>query len=206
MTDFVHVDNLYRIRNALGARLEDVGEMLIESNPLLGASSFDRERAVRKHVGDYTLFMAGLFPESVARTPRARRPSLDLFVDFIKAGKESYAIVSSFDQFEYRDEAPLFRRLSESFELCVLGLNLVKQDLEQLQQKHYGRLKERLADNTSWPTQWIETNSQSTRLKRPARPVDHSQRTMPSEDPGEFSRELKTAVDAFGAGALLGRI
>jgi hypothetical protein len=153
MTDFVHVDNLYRVRNALGARLEDVGAMPIESNPLLGASSFDRERAVRKHVGDYTLFMAGLFPESVARTPRARRPSLDLFVDFIKAGKESYAIVSSFDQFEYRDEAPLFRRLSESFELCVLGLNLVKQDLEQLQQKHYGRLKEHLADNPSPPTQ-----------------------------------------------------
>src|SRR5437899_6632116 len=50
-----------------GRRLEDVGEMLIESNPLLGAASFGREREVRKHVGDYTLFLTGLFPEHLKR-------------------------------------------------------------------------------------------------------------------------------------------
>src|SRR5437899_3580257 len=55
LTDFTHTDNLYRIRDAQGQRLDDVGEMLIESNPLLEASSFDRERQVRKHIGDYTL-------------------------------------------------------------------------------------------------------------------------------------------------------
>jgi hypothetical protein len=35
--------------------------------------------------------------------------------------------------FEYRHEAPLFRRLSDQFELCVFGLNLVKRELERLQ-------------------------------------------------------------------------
>lgn len=144
LTDFVHIDNLYRIRNVLGKRLEDVGEMLIESNPLLGASSFDRERVVRKHVGDYTLFMTGLFPESVAKARHSRRPRLDAFIDYVKAGKESYAIVSSFDQFEYRDEAPTFRRLSENFELCVVGLNFVKQDLEIFQRDYYRRLRQTL--------------------------------------------------------------
>lgn len=137
LADFAHIDSLYRIQNALGRRLEDVGEMLIESNPMLVARSFDRERAVRKHVGDYTLFMSGLFPESVAKSAEAKQPRLDALVDFVQAGKESYAIVSSFDQFEYRDEAPLFRRLSENFELCVLGLNLVKQDLEDFQGEYY---------------------------------------------------------------------
>jgi len=147
LADFVHIDNLYRIRNSLGERLEDVGEMLIEFNPLLRASSFERERTVRKHVGDYTLFMTGLFPESVARVRRTRRPRLDAFVDFIRAGKESYGIVSSFDQFEYRDEAPLFRTLSENFELCVFGLNLVKRDLEEFQHEYYGRLKRILGES-----------------------------------------------------------
>jgi hypothetical protein len=142
LADFAHVDSLYRIRNSFGRRLEEVGEMLIESNPLLDASSFDRERAVRKHVGDYTLFMMGLFPESVARLRRTKRPSLDAFIDYARAGKESYAIVSSFDQFEYRDEAPLFRRLSDNFELCVVGLNFVKHDLEQLQRHYYHRLRQ----------------------------------------------------------------
>jgi hypothetical protein len=147
LADFANTDSLYRIRNVLGERLEDVGEMLIESNPLLEGRSFDRERAVRKHVGDFTLFMTGLFPESVAKTRQTKRPRLDAFVDFVQAGKESYAIVSSFDQFEYRDEAPLFRRLSENFELCIVGLNLVKQDLEEFQREYYYRLRQTLGES-----------------------------------------------------------
>jgi hypothetical protein len=144
LVDFARTENVYRIRNALGKRLEDVGEMLVESNPLLDTGSFDREREVRKHVGDYTLFMSGLFPESVARSRRRQQPRLEAFVDFVQAGKESYAIVSSFNQFEYREEAPIFRRLSENFELCVVGLNLVKQELEEFQRESYQRLKQAL--------------------------------------------------------------
>ena len=144
LADFARTENLYRIRNALGKRLEDVAAMLAESNPLLDAASFDREREVRKHVGDYTLFMTGLFPESVARARRRQQSRVDAFVNFVQAGKESYAIVSSFDQFEYREEAPVFRRLSENFELCVVGLNLVKQDLEEFQRESYQRLKHAL--------------------------------------------------------------
>ncbi len=141
LVDFTHVDNLYRVRDARGRRLEDVGEMLLASNPLLEAASFDREREVRKHVGDYVLFMAGLFPESLSGGQRFRQMRLDVFVDYMKAGKESYKIVSAFDQFEYRDEAALFRKLSENFELCVFGLNLVKQDLERLQRQYYTGLQ-----------------------------------------------------------------
>jgi hypothetical protein len=144
LADFARTENLYRIRNAQGKRLEDVGEMLVESNPVLEAASFDREREVRKHVGDYTLFMTGLFPENVARIQQRRRPHLEAFVDFVQAGKESYAVVSSFNQFEYREEAPLFRRLSENFELCVVGLNLVKQELAEFQRESYQRFKQAL--------------------------------------------------------------
>jgi hypothetical protein len=142
LVNFTHADNLYRIRDSRGRRLEDVGEMLLESNPLLGANSFDREREVRKHVGDYVLFMTGLFPESLSSPRRFRNLRLDVFVDYMKAGKESYTVVSAFDQFEYRDEAPLFRRLAENFELCVFGLNLVKQDLERFQRQYYRGLQE----------------------------------------------------------------
>ena len=71
LTDFTHQDNLCRIRNARGKRLDDVGEMLIESNPMLDASSFDRERAVRKHIGDYTLFLIGMFPRVRHQLPAA---------------------------------------------------------------------------------------------------------------------------------------
>ena len=88
LTDFTHVDNLYRIRNARGRRIVEVAEMLVESNPLLEASSFDREREVRKHVGDFTLFFTGLFPEAVASLPSLRPLSLDTFIDYVAAGGE----------------------------------------------------------------------------------------------------------------------
>ena len=143
LIDFVHIDHLYRIRNSRGKRLEEVGEMLIESNPMLEARSFYYEREVRKHIGDHTLFLTGLFPEYVASLPR-RGVRLDSLVDYVKAGKESYRIVSCFDQFEYRNEAPLFRRLSDSFELRLFGLNLVKQDLEREQRQEYWHWREQL--------------------------------------------------------------
>jgi hypothetical protein len=59
LIDFVQVDHLYRIRNARGKRLEEVGEMLVESHPLLDAASFEPEREVRKHIGDYRLLLTG---------------------------------------------------------------------------------------------------------------------------------------------------
>lgn len=141
LVDFCHADNLYKIRSSKGKRLEDVGEMLIASNPLLDGRSFIYEREVRKHIGDYTLFLAGIFPEYVARIHREKRP-LDSFVDYLKAGKESYSVVAAFDQFEFRDQAPLFRRLADRFELCVFGLNLVKQDLEKLQSAPYYQMRQ----------------------------------------------------------------
>jgi hypothetical protein len=141
LTDFTHVDNVYRIRNARGMRVEDVAEMLVEANPLLNASSFVREREVRKHVGDFTLFFTGLFPEAVASLPRLRPLSRDTFVDYVAAGKKSYEIVAAFNVFEYADEAPLFRQLSDRFEQCVFALNMVKRDLEELQEPAYRDLQ-----------------------------------------------------------------
>lgn len=143
LIDFVHADNLYRIRNCRGKRLEEVGEMLVESNPMLQAPSFEREREVRKHIGDYTLFLTGMFPEYVAMLPR-RGLRLDSLIDYVKAGKESYRIVGAFDQFEYRYAAALFRRLAEQFEYCVYGLNRVKSDLETLRAEQYQAWKRSL--------------------------------------------------------------
>lgn len=137
---FSRVEELYRIRDARGRPIEDVGEMLIASNPLLEAPSFDAEREVRKHIGDFTLFFAGLFPEAVNQW-RLRRARLDALLDYIRTGKESYYIVSEFNQFEYKATAPLFKKMSEEFERCVFGLHLVKRDFEQMQQESYVRAR-----------------------------------------------------------------
>ena len=133
LTEFCDTRELYKIRDAAGRPLHDVGEMLLESDPLYGeAPGFDRERQVRKHIGDYTLFFAGMFPESINRF-RLRRHRLESFIDLMKAGKESYYIVSKFNQFECAKVAPLFAKLSREFEVCVFGLNMVKNDLQEMQ-------------------------------------------------------------------------
>jgi len=142
LAEFCDVEQLLKIRNATGKQLTDVGEMLMESNPVFGpAPSFDRERQVRKHIGDYTLFFTGMFPESINQF-RLRRNRLESFVDWMKAGKESYYIVSKFEFFEYTKVAPLFARLSSHFEQCVYGLNRVKNDLQEMQHPLVRRVNE----------------------------------------------------------------
>ncbi len=144
LTEFTEVDQLHRVRNSSGRPLDDVGEMLLEADPVYGeAPSFDREREVRKHIGDYALFFTGMFPEAINHW-RLRRQRLENFVDFIRAGKESYYIVSKFEYFEYAKAAPLFAKLSARFEECVFGLNQVKNDLAERQHPIVRRTNELL--------------------------------------------------------------
>jgi hypothetical protein len=120
LAEFCEADQLFKIRSTDNRPLADVGEMLLESDPVYGpAPSFDRERQVRKHIGDNHL--------------RLRRNRLENFVDWMKAGKESYYVVSKFEHFEYAKVAPLFASLSKNFEACVYGLNMVKNDLQEMQ-------------------------------------------------------------------------
>jgi hypothetical protein len=142
LTEFCDAEQLFKIRSVAGKPLSDVGELLLESDPVYGpAPSFDRERQVRKHIGDYTLFFAGMFPESINHF-RLRKDRVENFVDWVKAGKESYYVVSKFEYFEYAKVAPLFASLSRNFEACVYGLNQVKNDLSEMQHPIFSRSKE----------------------------------------------------------------
>ena len=145
LTDFVHVEHLYRIRNVQGRRVEEVAEMLLEGDLLHRASSVDREREVHKHIGDFTLFLGGLFPEWIRRMRSSRTViSADSFLDFVQVGKRSYRIVAEFQHGAYAEMAPLFRKLAENFELCVFGLGYVRADLDRLRDPRFQAVKGRL--------------------------------------------------------------
>jgi hypothetical protein len=145
LVDFVHVDRLYRIRDARGRRIEEVAEMLAEGDLLHRADSLERECTVHKHIGDYTLFMAGVFPEFVRRLRTSRLlVSADAFLDYMHVGKRSYRIVSEFPAGFHGGPSPLFRKLSENFELCVYGLGYVRADLDRLRDPRFQQAKGRL--------------------------------------------------------------
>jgi hypothetical protein len=129
LTEFTAAENLYP-RDAEGHPLRDLNAMIAASDPVFGgAQSFDEERKARKHIGDYALFATGMYPESMQLWRHSGDSS---FVEMVKTGKESYYIVSAFDLFEYRDEAPLFSRLSHDFERCMYGLNHVREELDKM--------------------------------------------------------------------------
>lgn len=145
LVEFVHADNLYKIRDAQGRRLDEVALMLMEVNPAFSTRSifdYNVEIAIRKHIGDYTLFITGIFPESLKRKKGSLK--LDYFIDYIKAGKESYRLVSEFASAispENEEAAILFRKLADQFDFCVVGLNFVRADLDRLKQPEFVQMK-----------------------------------------------------------------
>ncbi len=128
LVDFTHRDSVFRIRNDRGFPIEQVAEMLVEGDVALNATSFIREREVHKHIGDFTLFWTGVYPEML-KTLR-HQSQCDHLIDYVQQGRASYRIASTFDYGEYATQAPVLRQLAERFEACRLGLQHVRQELQ----------------------------------------------------------------------------
>ena len=127
LSRFVHSDAIYRLRDTQGRRLEEVADMLLDAQALPPKGRTRRE--VYRHIGDFTLFWTGLYPEMLQRLRSAL--SKDSFLDYRAQGKRSYYIASTFEEDAYREEAPVLRRLSEDFELCAYGLTQVRREWER---------------------------------------------------------------------------
>jgi hypothetical protein len=121
---FVPTVNLYKLRDESGRRLTEVAAMLAVAE----ASSDDhRRRECHQHVGDFTLFWTGVFPEAVRRL-QASGSAADQLIDYQRQGKRSYYLASTYSS----EEAPVLRRLSAEFELCAYGLSRVRKEWESL--------------------------------------------------------------------------
>jgi hypothetical protein len=127
LSRFVHIDAIYRLAGTNGRRLEEVADMMIEAEALPPEGRTRRE--VHRHIGDFTLFWTGVYPEALKRLQSAL--TRDQFVDYTVRGKRSYYIASTFEDDQYAKEAPVLRRLSEEFELCAYGLNQVRREWER---------------------------------------------------------------------------
>jgi hypothetical protein len=126
LSRFIHVDALYKLFNSGGKRLEQVAEMMAEAEALPEGRT---RREVHRHIGDVALFWTGVYPEALRRLQSVL--TRDHFLDYCQQGKRSYYIASTFEDEDYREEAPVLRRLSEEFELCAYGLNQVRREWER---------------------------------------------------------------------------
>jgi hypothetical protein len=129
LTRFVHNDDVYRLRGAAGRPLTELVEMVTEAErlPEGGRTRGDYYR----HIGDFALFWTGVYPEAVERM--RTRGCKDAFVSYTAQGKRGYLLTSRMEEEQHRGaEADLFRRLSEQFEVCAVGLRKVREELDEL--------------------------------------------------------------------------
>jgi hypothetical protein len=142
LSRFIHVDAIYRLRNLRGKRLEEVADMMLEAESLPPKGHTRRE--IHRHIGDFTLFWTGVYPESLSRLRSVL--CKDHFIDYCEQGKRSYYIASTFADDPYRQEAPVLRRLSEEFELFAYGLNQVRHEWERTQPGTAGQASQQLLE------------------------------------------------------------
>jgi hypothetical protein len=144
LANFADVERVYGFRDELGRPRTRLSEMLLdaETQTLRGG-----ERDAHRQIGDFTLFMMGLFPEHLTRLrTRILVAGGDVLLDYVKVGKRSYRIVAELPDDARdagEDDAPLFRRLSEHFELCVAGLGYVREELRRRHERPWDRFRER---------------------------------------------------------------
>jgi hypothetical protein len=138
LAKFVHVDNLYRLRSARGRALADVAEMLMEGMP--GGGAVITKFELKRHIGDYALFITGLFPESLARLRRRSDDpdgllmrlgsifvAFDDPVDYYQAqGRQAYDEAAAIGRDVGLPEAPVFALLADHFPGYVGALSLVR--------------------------------------------------------------------------------
>jgi hypothetical protein len=121
---FVRADELYPVRTVRGQRLAAVTEMLAEAQQREGSA----RQKVHRHIGDFTLFWTGVYPEVV---DHLRRGSADALIDYQQQGKRAYWIASTIPAEKEVPPPDVLKRLSDQFELCVYGLGEVRRQWEQ---------------------------------------------------------------------------
>jgi len=135
---FVHSDQIFFLRNASGRRLEEVAEMLVEAYLPGSLTAAQRRTAIHRHIGDFTLFWSGVYPEALARL---RAPShKDSLIDYVDQGKKSYRLAAEAERPAEPIEARVLDRIAERFEDCVSGLGQVRRGWESLPRSAPSRL------------------------------------------------------------------
>ncbi len=120
LTRFARTEALYP-RGLATPRLETVVDMLLDVQVAWedeAQFSPEHEVTVRRHIGDYTLFMIGIFRERVEQMASTGY--------YISQGKRAYRFVSEHARATARSATPPYRRLAERFESYAGALDYAR--------------------------------------------------------------------------------
>lgn len=122
---FVRTDHLQR-ESAAAPRSLDLHRLLAEADQRMGLA----RHTLYRHIGDVTLFWAGLYPECLRQITVTA--GLDGFGEYCAAGRRSYLAASQIDT-DQPDAAlsDVLARLGTEFEMCAYGLREVRRGWEE---------------------------------------------------------------------------
>jgi hypothetical protein len=132
LTDFVHMDRIYRLRTVDGRVIREVSRLQAEADlgPVAGEAAW--ERLINRYIGDFSLFWTGVYPELLR--PR-RRHGVDRVREYVLQGKRGYGVAGELSSEGDVPPAELLFDLSEQFESCAHGLHLVRESWQRLSQR-----------------------------------------------------------------------
>jgi len=133
LAHFVRTDAIYGFRTPTGERLTQVVDMLTEAQAREGSA----RRRMHRHIGDFTLFWTGLYPEI---SERQRQGNKDSLIDYQDQGKRNYLMASRLPADGQSAPAEVLERLSDRFDLCVYGLGEVRKQWEEREGESDGPL------------------------------------------------------------------
>lgn len=122
---FIRSDVVHRLRSVTGRPLMTVAEMAAEAAQRWGHA----RRELHRHIGDFTLFWAGVYPEALRQHSSAAG---DQFEDYCQQGKRSYHLAAQIEPCdETQPDSLVLIQLSDRFELCCYGLREVRRQWEE---------------------------------------------------------------------------
>ena len=126
LASFVPSQMVWRIRDKQGRPIVHVTRMVAEAE---SANDEQRRSECHRHVGDFTLFWTGVYPEALGRLQGSESP--DCLISYQQQGKRSYYLASTLSTAD--DQGSVLRRLSDEFELCAFGLSRVRREWEKIE-------------------------------------------------------------------------
>jgi hypothetical protein len=122
---FIRVDTHAKVRQVDGKPAMEVVTMVAEAEKRVG----EARREVHRHIGDYTLFWSGVYPEAL-RTMQSK-DKRDQFINYCAQGKRAYKIASTIKSDKKAVPSSLLQRMSAEFEMCAYGLREIRREWER---------------------------------------------------------------------------
>ena len=117
LMSYMYVEDLCKLTDENGKRLEYLVDMLEHASQ---QGSVAEKKGSYQQIGDYSLFVLGMFPESLGQGRRALPPSY-----YAETGRHGYRVASELES--ALKTTVVFRKLAGKFERCVLSLNWIRE-------------------------------------------------------------------------------